>query len=56
MKPQNKVNEIQMYLEKERIKVRNSIYASSKYEKKKKLDRLLDAITRSIDDLRRSQL
>ena len=52
---ENRAGEIQRYLEKEKTKIIKAIYASSKYEERKKLDRLHDALTRSMDDIRRSQ-
>jgi len=56
MKPQDKVNEIQRMLEKEKTKVIKAIYVSPTYEERKILDRLHDALTRSMDDIRRSTL
>ena len=52
---ENRANDIQRYLEKEKTKVTKALYVSKKYEERKKLDRLYDAITRAMDDIRRSQ-
>ena len=54
MKPQELANKVQRDLEKRKLEVKALIY-NSKFEDRKKLDRLMDAITRSKDDIRRSQ-